>query len=234
MKLKIINLMVICCAVITFATSCTPKVKIKITDKNEVFVDMDITHTDSTKRLIKSLNNLGGDSMFEGKEEDIENIKGDDGVEIIHLKKSSSLDVSAKFKFTDTDKLNSSMLFVNKDEQKLIFMLNRNTINSFFEQMSQEDKEYLDLLMAPSLQNTKMSEEEYIALIASAYGNKVSQELKFSGISLLFEVPKKIKTVQLIPQSPHTINGNRLEVSFPVTKVLVLDQEIKITIDYSN
>lgn len=233
-KLKIIKIMVLFCAMIIVATSCTPKVKIKVSDKNEVFVDIDITHTDSTKRLIKSLNNLGGDSMFEGKDENIENVKGEDGMEIVHLRKTASLDVNAKLKFSDTDKLNPSMLLINKTEQKLIFSLNRKTTSSFFEQMSQEDREYLDLLMSPCLQNTKMSEEEYIELIANAYGNKASQELKGAKFSISFELPKKIKNVQISPQNEQKIDGNKMEVHIPMTKVLVMNQEIKVTIDYSN
>lgn len=233
MKLKIIDFAIILCVAILFVTSCTPKIKIKLNDKHEVFVDMDIIHTDSTKRLIKSLNNFAGDSIFEGKDENIENVKGDDRVEIIHLKKSSSLDVSARLKFADTEKLNSSMLVVNKKDQKLILVLNRQTVASFFEQMSEEDKEYLDLLMAPCLQNTTMNEKEYVSLIASAYGNKVSQELNASKLTILFEVPKKIKTVQLEPPSQHKINENKLEVRLPITKILVMNQEIKVTVDYS-
>jgi len=100
--------------------------------------------------------------------------------------------------------------------------------------MTQEDREYLDLLMAPSLQNTKMSEEEYIALIASAYGNKASQELKNSLLTLSFEVPKKIKSVQLIPKTTQKVDTNKLEVQFTISKVLVMNEEIKVTIDYSN
>ena len=232
MKLKISKLVAILLAVFASIISCTPKVKIKLNDKNEVFIDVDIIHTDSTKRLIKSLNNFSGDSMFEGKEETIENVKGDDGIEIIRLKKTSTLDVSANFKFPDTSKLNSSMLFVNKKEKKMIFSLNRKTINAFFEQMTQEDREYLDLLMAPCLQNTKMSEEEYVALIANAYGSKASQELKISNLNLAFELPKKIQNVQLSTQDVYKIDGNKLEVKLPITKVLVLNQDIKIIIEY--
>lgn len=130
MKLKI--LLIVLMFSLLALTSCTPRVKIKLNDKNEVFVDIDITHTDSTKRLIKSLNNLGNSSMFEGKDENIENVKGDDGVEILRLKKSSELDISAKFKFSNTSQLYASLFSVDKKEQRMIFSLNRSTINVFF------------------------------------------------------------------------------------------------------
>ena len=230
MKLKILQIVLMFS--LLALTSCTPRVKIKLNDKNEVFVDIDITHTDSTKRLIKSLNNLGNSSMFEGKDENIENVKGDDGVEILRLKKSSELDISAKFKFSNTSQLYASLFSVDKKEQRMIFSLNRSTINVFFEQISKEDKEYLDLLMAPSLQNTKMSEDEYIVLLANAYGSKVSQELKTSHLYLIFEMPKKIKKVQFTPLSQHKINGNKVEIHLPLTRVLVMNKDIEIIIDY--
>ena len=228
-KLLALFMIFLCCA-----TSCTPKLRIKLNAQDEVFVDMDVTHTDSTKRLIKSLVGFSGDSMFEGKETNIENVKGEDGFEIIKLKKSATLDVSAKLKFADSTKLESSLLFVNKSEKKLLFSLNRKTLASLFEHMTPEDKEYLDLLMAPSLQNTKMSEDEYIALISNAYGNKASQELKQSSLTLFFELPKKIKNVHITPKSEHKFNADKLEVYIPMTTVLVLEQDINIVVDYSN
>ncbi|MGP1438659.1 MAG: hypothetical protein ACTTKH_06265, partial [Treponema sp.] len=162
--------------------SCTPKANIKITNSNEAFLSIDMASSKATKKLLKSLANFSSDSVFSDREEDISNIKTEDGIEIIKLKKTSSLDFTATLKFSNSSKLLSSMFSFNKN--KLNILLNRNIINSFFSNMLEEDAEYLDLLMAPSLQNIDMKDEEYINLIASAYGNTVANELKNSNLIL--------------------------------------------------
>lgn len=218
--------------IISFFLSCTPKADIKITASNDVFLSVDISPSVATKKLLKSLSSFGYDSAFSDEEEDISNITTEDGIEIIKLKKTSSLDFTAKLRFSDSSKLFPSMFSFNKDKS-ITFLLNRKILNSFLMNIADEDREYLDLLMAPSLQEISMGNEEYIELIANAYGKKIATELKSSILTLSFEAPSKIKKIKTSPKMDYETKETKVVFSIPLTYILVMNEPIKIDITYS-
>lgn len=220
-------------AFILCSISCTPKANIKITDSNSVFLSVDVAPSSATKKLLKSLSSFGSDSAFLEQEEDVSNVETEDGIEIIKLKKTSSLDFSAKLKFSDSSKLLPSMFSFSKEKSNMKFSLDRKTLNSFFSNLANEDKEYLELLMAPSLQEVSMSDDEYIELIASAYGKKIASELKNSFLILSFETPSKIKNVSTSPKMEYEAKDAKVVLSLPLTYILVMNEAITIELDYS-
>jgi len=63
-------------------------VAVKVNHNEEIFVDVNITPMESTKKIIKSFSNISsGSSLFEGKEANIEDVSTDNGVKITKLKK---------------------------------------------------------------------------------------------------------------------------------------------------
>lgn len=212
--------------------SCTPRANIKITGANDVFLSIDISPSANTKKLLKSLSGFSSDSAFSNQEEDISEVKTEDGIEIIKLKKTSSLDFSAKLKFSSLSLASSSMFSFNKEKNSITFLLDRKILNNFLMNLSDEDKEYLELLMAPSFENTFMSDEEYIELIASAYGKKIASELKTSTLILSFETPSKIKKINLSPKMNYETKETKVIFSIPLTYILVMNEPININLDY--
>ena len=217
--------------IISFFLSCTPKASVKITSSNDVFLSVDISPSVATKKLLKSLSSFGADSAFSDEEEDISNITTEDGIEIIKLKKTSSLDFTAKLRFSDSSKLFPSMFTFNKDKS-ITFLLNRKILNSFLMNIADEDREYLDLLMAPSLQEISMGNEEYIELIANAYGKKIATELKSSILTLSFEAPSKIKKIKTSPKMDYETKETKVMFSIPLTYILVMNEPINISFDF--
>lgn len=226
--IKTIFLTVLLCCV-----SCTPKANIKITNSDDVFLSVDISPSIATKKLLKSISNFGSDSAFSDKEEDVSNVKTENGIEIIKLKKTSSLDFSAKLKLSKNAKVFSSMFTFDKKNSNVKLELNRKTLNSFLVNLATEDVEYLELLMAPSLQDSSMNDEEYIELIASAYGKKIADELKTSLLTLSFEAPSKIKNINLSPKMDYETKETKVMFSIPLMYILVMNEPIKIDITYS-
>ena len=218
-------------AFILSCISCTPRANIKITASNDVFLSMDISPSANTKKLLKSLSGFSSDSAFSNQEEDISNVKTEDGIEIIKLKKTSSLDFTAKLRFSDSSKLFPSMFTFNKDKS-ITFLLNRKILNSFLMNIADEDREYLDLLMAPSLQEISMGNEEYIELIANAYGKKIATELKSSILTLSFEAPSKIKKIKTSPKMDYETKETKVMFSIPLTYILVMNEPINISFDF--
>ena len=200
--------------------------------KEEIFVDVELAPLESTKKIIKSFSKISkGESIFDGKEENMQDISTDEGVKITKFKKTSSYDVSLSMIFSNNN-LNSSIFSLDKKRGALKCSLSRNNLKAFFEGLKGEDKEYLELLMAPSLQGTDMSEREYTSLIASAYGKKIASELLTSHIALIFEAPAPIKTVEVSPTVKYEIKGKKVFVNIPITKVLVMNEPILITVNY--
>lgn len=218
---------ILCCI------SCTPKANIKIVSSADVFFSLNVAPSPATKKLLSSLSSFGSDSAFSEKEEEISNVKTDDGIEIIKLKKTSSLDFSAELKFSKNTKLFASMFNFNQAKSTLEFNLNRKTLNSFFSNIATEDAEYLELLMAPSLQEMSMKDDEYIELIASSYGKKVANELKSSFLTLSFELPNKVKNASASPKMAYEMKGSKIVFSIPLTAILVMSEPINIIVDYS-
>ena len=216
--------------IISFFLSCTPKASIKITASNDVFLSVDISPSVATKKLLKSLSSFGADSTFSDEEEDISNITTEDGIEIIKLKKTSSLDFTAKLRFSHSSNLFSSMFSFTKN--KLNISINKKNLNTFFANLADEDREYLDLLMAPSLQEISMDSDEYIELIASAYGKKIATELKNSILTLSFEVPSKIKEIEATPKMDYQRQESKASFSIPLTYILVMNEPINISLSF--
>lgn len=212
--------------------SCMPKANIRLTTSNDVFVSIDVAPSLATKKLLQSFSNLNSESAFANQEEDISNVKTEDGIEIIKLKKTSSLDFSAELKLSPKLEQSLSLFSFNKGKSHAKLLLDRKTLNTFFENLAKEEKEYLDLLMAPSLQDINMSDDEYIELIANAYGKKIATELKNSFLSLSFEAPSKIKKVIVSPKIEYEIKNAKAFFSIPLTYILVMNEPIDISLAY--
>jgi len=225
--------------VLVFA-SCASKIAIKVSKTQEVFVDVDIKPSESTKKIVKSLSSIAKDDKQTKngqngfQEEKLENIMLEGGVEIISFKRDGNLDTNAKIKFPASSKEIDSSIFNVSEEGSLVLSLSKEKLRNFFSGMSEEQKGYLELLMAPSMQEDDMSSSEYISLIASSYGKKVAGELKHSRIKLYIEVPNTIKNVSVSPKAEYTIKGKVLHLSLPLISFLVMQEPIIINVEYPN
>jgi len=224
-------------AVLVFA-SCASKIAIKVSKTQEVFVDLDIKPSESTKKIIKSLSSIEKDSQKDDQgaiqDEKLEHVILEGGIEIISFKRTSNFDTSAKIKFPSNSKEIDSSIFNVKKEGALVLSLDRKKLRSFFSGMSDEQKGYLELLMAPSMQEEDMSSSEYLFLIASSYGKKVAGELSRSRIKLHIEVPNTIKNVSVSPKTEYTIKDKVLQLSLPLISFLVMEEPIVINVEYPN
>ena len=210
--------------------SCTPKLEVKINNSKEVLLSVNILPSNATKKLISSLSKFG--SASNNKEENISNIKMENGLEIISFKKTSSLEINANLKINDINQLKEAILKLDTEKKHLAFSLDRKNLQSFFLNISDEEKEYLELLMAPSLQGDNITKDEYLNLIASAYGKTISNELKNSYLNIKFEAPDKIKKIVIKPKAQHTLKNKTLEIKIPLTNILVMEENIKIELNY--
>ena len=75
--------------------------------------------------------------------------------------------------------------------------LSKENLTKLYEYLPFELQSYIDMLMSPSFTGEEMTDEEYLDLIASVYGQKLSDEVKTSRINFVFVQGDKQKSMSL-------------------------------------
>lgn len=80
--------------------------------------------------------------------------------------------------------------------------VNKENLSLIYENLPDQFQSYIDMLMIPSFTGEEISDEEYLDVIASVYGNEISDELKNATIRIQ---GKKIKLLELFNFSEELI-----------------------------
>lgn len=116
---------------------------------------------------------------------------------------------------TMTDKNKKSALFtsgvVSIKDNKLCATLTPQKLVDFYNSSDSQTTQILDMLLSPVFNDEKMSEEEYLEVLASFYGEEIAQEIKDAVFRITLINPDGTKTIQTIS----------------ITKLLCLDEVIR-------
>ncbi|MCF0242335.1 MAG: hypothetical protein HUK25_06830 [Treponema sp.] len=114
-------------------------------------------------------------------------------------------------KMTETGKsfLSKSEMVVS-DKNNVILSLSPDILKSFYNSADSTIVTVLDLLISPVFNDEIMSEEEYLEMLGSFYGNEASEEVGNCNILLT-----------LISS-----NGQKKEASLPLAKLLCLNEKL--------
>ncbi len=131
---------------------------------------------------------------------------------------------------TKTEKLtgmlpNSKDFVTLKKDGKIndmVINLSPANIKKAVELMPEDTALYLDLLFAPIFTGDAMSADEYVELIAMAYGDNVAADLKKSVVTIQFDVPGQIVSAELTNNDKNTINidSKNIKMSMPLVEML--------------
>ncbi len=233
MKKRIMNTF-IASIVLLFALglmSCSPKTDVFVQPSGDAVVTINIT---SSKVMDTMIANFGNFSEEETKENasifDAEQIKTElenSGFKVLHVKTNSLAGISAKFKIYNKQ-MQGENAFVRTDMKKglLYLSIGPQNIQEFVQMLSEEDREYLDLLMAPVLTKEKLNEKEYEAMIKATYGDTLANELKKSKFSISVTCPKKVMGIQVKPFGKGKKNGTKAFIQIPLTRILCVQEPI--------
>ena len=112
-------------------------------------------------------------------------------------KKGSDLTVSM------TDKNGKSALFssgvVSVENGKITASLSPQSLVKFYESADSQTIMFLDMLLAPVFNNEEMSQEEYLEVLASFYGEEIAAEMKASKFKITLKNPDGSQTIQTVP-----------------------------------
>ena len=133
-------------------------------------------------------------------------------------------------------------------EKTLAITLTRETIAKTIAALPNELFEYADLLMAPVLTGERMSEEQYLSLIAAAYGPQAAAELKGRSFELTVQCPGKVTAASAREFAAGALGGasspaadvqaeskgNIARFSIPAVKVFVLSSPLQLVVGFGD
>ena len=169
-------------------TGCTSEISMELKKDGSVNVDFNGVAGDAFASLINAA--IGGDVKAVSK-----NGKG--------------LSVSM------TDKNGKSALFssgvVTAKNGKLEIVLSREKLVDFYNKADSQTAMFLDMLLAPVFNDEKMSEEEYLEVLASFYGQEIADEIGAADFRITIKNPDGTQSIQKIR----------------ITKLLTLDEVVR-------
>lgn len=97
--------------------------------------------------------------------------------------KAESLLIEAETSEKKDDFVSAAGL-VKGDRKSYSLLFSRETLSAMYDGMPSMMKSYIDLFMAPSFSGEETTDDEYVDLISSVYGDVVAEEIKDSKINL--------------------------------------------------
>jgi len=119
-------------------------------------------------------------------------------------------------------------------QNSFMFLINPQTMAQIINLVPEETKSYIDLLMAPIITGEEISSSEYVAVIASMYGNTLANELQESKITISFTAPTEIISATIEPKTAQNsiIKKNTANFTLPLSEFLSLFSGVKFSIQW--
>jgi hypothetical protein len=104
--------------------------------------------------------------------------------------------------------------------------VSKETISEILAIMPDGISEYLDLLMAPLFTGENLTETEYLAVIASVYGQQTADMLKKSTLDIHFALPARADIRYYPDAAKVSVSGNNVSLFLPLASVLSAQTEL--------
>lgn len=221
-------------SLITFTliiTSCSPAIKITISETDDVSFSFSSNMTSTTESLIHTLGGTASSTDLFNSEA-IKNNFNSIGITVssVIIAKNSNVIINA-----GPDNINNIAIdntnpftFLKKDNQTILsFIFSPDFFQSLLNTMPEETIMYTELLMAPILTGEQTTSEDYKELISAVYGKTIATEMSNSVLTLNFSVPNNIKNIILpeISGIKSSISNETCSISIPLIEFLSLTTE---------
>ncbi len=211
--------------------SCTPKTHVFVQPSGDAVVTIDIESSKVMDTMIANVADFSEEELKENtsifNKEQIKTELEREGMKVLYVKTKSLAGISSKFKIYSKN-MKGKDAFVKTDMKKglLTLSIGPKNINEFVQMLSEEDREYIDLLMAPVFTGEASTEEEYLNDINAAYGPTLAKELKKSKFSVSVTCPKKVRSIEIKPFGKGRKKGNKAYIDIPLTRILCVKEPI--------
>ena len=227
---------IFCLIAAVILTACSPKADIFIQDSGDAVITVDVKASSLLESLVE---NAAGFSEGEKKENksvfNIEEIKAElesKHIRVLSMETQGAAGIKTKLKILTGDEAAPPFLKTEPKEGKLSLNIGNADIREFVNLLSEDDREYVELLMAPALTGEELTSKEYEELIKSAYGEKTADELKRAKLRISVTCPKKVQSITVTPLGTGRKEGNKAYIEIPLSKLLSLKNNIFVEVRY--
>ncbi|MEE0879905.1 MAG: hypothetical protein UH788_11625 [Treponemataceae bacterium] len=202
--------------------SCSPALSISLKNDDSADIQLEISNTESFFSNFSAFMDFSEDNFYD---KEILSLNLEElGFSNINLetKKNADLKLFAQLKnLSNLEQENPlSSLFI-KNENSFEISINPDNLIDILETLP-EITDYLDLLMAPVYTGEELSEQEYLELFASVYGESFAKDFENTTFMLQVNVLDKIKNIETAKDNIASVNfeENVANIKIPLYKLL--------------
>lgn len=202
--------------------SCSPALSIALNNDDSVDVQFEITNTESFFSNFSAFMDFSEENFYDKdflslnlEELEFSNINLETG-------KNADLKLSAKLKnFSQLEEENPITSLLSKNENSFEISINPDNLIDILETLP-DVTDYLDLLMAPVYTGEELTEQEYLELFASVYGESFAKDFENTNFVVQINVLEKIQNIETAKDNIASVNfeGNVANIKIPLYKLL--------------
>ena len=202
--------------------SCSPALSISLKNDDSVDVQFEITNTESFFSNFSAFMDFSEENFYD-KEILSSNLQSI-GFSDINLEIGKNADLKLFAQLNNFSQLKEenpiTSLFIKKQDSFEI-SINPNNLIEVLETIP-EITDYLDLLMAPVYTGEEITEQEYLELFATVYGDSFAKDFENTNFVVKINVLDKIKNIETANDNIASVNfeGNVANIKIPLYKLL--------------
>ena len=218
-------------------TACAPKADVFVQASGDVVVTLDIQTGKTIDALLENAAQFTEEEKAKSPSifntEEIKQQLESKGIKVLNMTTNSIAGINAKIKIMNKD-MDSESSFVKTDMKAglLSLSIGPDNIKEFVNLLSEDDREYIELLMAPAITGEPIGTAEYEELIKAAYGERLASDLKKSKFHVSITCPKKIKSIKITPFGHSSKDGNKGTVDIPLSELLCVRDPIFVEVKF--
>ena len=184
-----------------FFISCTTEVTLTLKADDSLAIRFEGGAGEAFTKMISSASGLAGDSLVDSDSVSFELAKA--GFSDVKVEEKAGAAVTISM----SDKTKSSYIFsseiIKAEKGKLKAAITRKSLEDFYNNADEQTRMTLDLFLAPVFNNENMSEDEYLEMLGSFYGEAAAKE-----------VSQSLVKINLISK-----DGSKETLTYPLTQV---------------
>ena len=202
--------------------SCSPALSISLKNDDSADIQLEISNTESFFSNFSAFMDFSEDNFYD---KEILSLNLEElGFSNINLETGKNADLKLFAQLKNLSNLEQenplSSLFI-KNENSFEISINPDNLIDILETLP-EITDYLDLLMAPVYTGEELSEQEYLELFASVYGESFAKDFENTTFMLQVNVSEKINNIEIAKDNIASVNfeGNVANIKIPLYKLL--------------
>ena len=202
--------------------SCSPALSISLKNDDSADIQLEISNTESFFSNFSAFMDFSEDNFYD---KEILSLNLEElGFSNINLETEKNADLKLFAQLKNLSNLEQenplSSLFI-KNENSFEISINPDNLIDILETLP-DVTDYLDLLMAPVYTGEELTEQEYLELFASVYGESFAKDFENTNFVVQINILEKIQNIETAKDNIASVNfeGNVANIKIPLYKLL--------------